>query len=111
TSSRTHSGRKERCRGHDPLRDTMKPAHQVLADLAAVVGQTFSDRDFPEVDLESRAFTDLGLASIDLVVLAERLEVHYGRKLPFGSFLKALRDRGADDVALGDLVSFLQQNT
>ena len=89
----------------------MKPADQVLADLATIVERTFPDRDFPPVDLESRAFADLGLASIDLIVLAEQLEVHYRRKLPFGAFLKTLRDRGADDVALEDLVSFLQQNT
>ena len=88
----------------------MKPTEQVLAELAAVVSRTFPDRDFPEVDLESRAFSDLGLASIDLVVLAEQLEVQFGCKLPFGAFLKTLRDRGADDVSLGDLVAFLQQN-
>ena len=89
----------------------MNPTEQVLAELAAVVSRTFPDRDFPEVDLGSRAFSDLGLASIDLVVLAEQLEVNFGRKLPFGAFLKTLRDRGADDVSLGDLVAFLQQNT
>lgn len=89
----------------------MKTADQVLADLAAVVERTFPDRDFPEVDSHSRAFADLGLASIDLVVLAERLEGHFGKKLPFGTFLKSLRDRGADDVELGELVVFLQQHT
>ena len=89
----------------------MKPSDQVLAELATVVCRTFPDRDFPEVDLNSRAFSDLGLASIDLVVLAEQLEIQFGRKLPFGAFLKTLRDRGADDVSLGDLVAFLQQNT
>ena len=89
----------------------MNPTEQVLAELAAVVSRTFPDRDFPEVDLESRAFSDLGLASIDLVVLAEQLEIQFGRKLPFGAFLKTLRDRGADDVSLGDLVAFLQQST
>lgn len=89
----------------------MNPTEQVLAELAAIVSRTFPDRDFPEVDLDSRAFSDLGLASIDLVVLAEQLEVNFGRKLPFGAFLKTLRDRGADDVSLGDLVTFLQQNT
>ncbi len=35
-----------------------------------------------------------GLASIDLVVLAEQLDTHFGRRLPFGTFLKGLRDRG-----------------
>jgi acyl carrier protein len=82
---------------------------QILNDLAAVVAETWPDRDFPPVDMESQAFADLGLASIDLVVLAERLEQRYGRKLPFGAFLKTLRDRGADDVSIRDLVTFLGQ--
>ena len=53
-----------------------------------------------------RLFAELGFASIDLVVLGERLEQFYGRKLPFGPFLAGLRTRGADDLALGELVAF-----
>ncbi len=54
---------------------------------------------------------DLGLASIELVVLAERLVAHFARRLPFGTFLKGLRDRGAGDLPLGELVTFLQHHT
>ena len=89
----------------------MKPADEILRDLRNVVQRTFPDRDFPDgVSGSTRVFADLGLASIDLVVLAERLETHYDRRLPFGVFLKELRDRGADDVELGDLVAFLQKH-
>lgn len=89
----------------------MRTADEVLSALSDVVRQTFPDRDFPDtVDASTRAFGDLGLASIDLVVLAERLDAHFGRRLPFGSFLKGLRDRGADDLELGALVAFLQQH-
>jgi acyl carrier protein len=88
----------------------MRTADEILGELAGVVRRTFPDRDFPdEVDAGTRVFGDLGLASIDVVVLAEKLEVHYGRKLPFGAFLKGLRDRGADDLEVGELVAFLQQ--
>lgn len=84
-------------------------ADRVLADLAAVVRASFPDRDFPDaVTADTRVLADLGLASIDVVVLAERLGTHFGKRLPFGTFLKQLRDRGADDIALGDLVAFLQ---
>lgn len=90
----------------------MKSAADIHADLAAVMRRTFPDRDFPgPADDATRVFGDLGLASIDLIVLAERLEQHYGRRLPFGPFLKGLRDRGADDLELGELVRFLQQHT
>jgi acyl carrier protein len=89
----------------------MRTADDLLAELATVVRETFPDRDFPEpVDLRTRALADLGLASIELVVLAERLDGHFGRRLPFGAFLKGLRDRGADDLSLGELVTFLQQH-
>ena len=89
----------------------MRSAQDLLAALAGVVRQTFPDRDFPDaVDLSTRVFGDLGLASIELVVLAERLDAHFGRRLPFGTFLKGLRDRGADDLELGELVAFLQQH-
>jgi acyl carrier protein len=89
----------------------MRTTDDLLAQLADVVRLTFPDRDFPEpVNLTTRVFGELGLASIELVVLAERLDAHFGRRLPFGTFLKGLRDRGADDLAVGDLVAFLQQH-
>ena len=89
----------------------MNPPDRVLADLATVVRQTFPDRDFPDaVGFDTRVLADLGLASIDIVVLAEQLGTHYGKRLPFGTFLKELRDRGADDIELGELVRFLLAN-
>ncbi len=89
----------------------MTAPDRVLADLAAVVRRAFPDRDFPDaVGMETRVLGDLGLASIDVVVLAEQLGAFYGQRLPFGTFLKGLRERGADDIALGELVAFLQQN-
>jgi len=79
-------------------------------DLAQVMTRAFPERDFPgAVSAETRVFADLGLASIDVVVLGERLEQFYRRRLPFGPFLAGLRARGADDLTLGDLVAFLQQ--
>jgi acyl carrier protein len=91
---------------------TMRSADAVLADLAAVMRRTFPDRDHAgPVTPETRVFADLGLASIDLVVLGEKLEEHYGRRLPYGPFLAGLRNRGADDLTLGELVGFLQLHT
>ena len=84
---------------------------QLYRDLGEVLATAFPDRDPPtEVGPETRVFADIGLASIELVVLGERLEQFYGRKLPFGPFLAGLRTRGADDLELGDLVAFLQKH-
>ena len=84
---------------------------QIHRDLAEVMTSAFPDRDLPaDVGPGTRVFADLGMASIELVVLGERLEQHYGRKLPFGPFLAALRNSGADDLQLGDLVAFVQKH-
>jgi acyl carrier protein len=90
---------------------TGRSPQEIERDLAGVMAAAFPDRDLPdEVGPETRVFADLGLASIDVVVLGERLEQYYGCRLPFGLFLAGLRARGADDIALGELVSFLQQH-
>ncbi len=82
---------------------------QLYRDLAEVMATAFPDRDISvDVGPDTRLFADLGFASIELVVLGERLEQFYGKRLPFGQFLAGLRTRGAEDLALGDLVGFLQ---
>ena len=88
----------------------MRTSEQIVADLADVLRRTFPDREYSgPVGAKTRVLGDLGLASIDVVVLAERLEQFYGRRLAFGPFLAGLRDRGADDLELGDLVEFLRR--
>ena len=88
----------------------MRTFEQIVADLADVLRRAFPDREYSGlVGADTRVLGDLGLASIDVVVLAERLEQFYGRRLAFGPFLAGLRDRGADDLELGDLVEFLRR--
>jgi acyl carrier protein len=84
---------------------------ELYADLATVMANAFPDRDISvEIGPGTRVLNDIGLASIELVVLGERLEQFYGRKLPYGPFLAGLRNRGAEDLELGELVNFLQQH-
>jgi acyl carrier protein len=83
---------------------------QILSDLDVIVRETFPDREFADdVSSHTRFFEDLGMASIDAIVLAEQIERHYGRKLPFNTFLGGLRQRGATDFDLGELVDFLAE--
>jgi acyl carrier protein len=84
---------------------------QVYRDLGVVMGSAFPDRDIDAAaGPDTKIFRDLGLASIELIVLGERLEQFYSKKLPFGPFLADLRNRGADDLELGELVSFLMRH-
>jgi acyl carrier protein len=84
---------------HDP--------DSLLRDVAEVL-RCFHGREYSgPIDRDTRFFGDLGLASIDAVVLGESLESRYGRKLPFGDLMAALGARADRDLSLGELVDFL----
>jgi acyl carrier protein len=55
-------------------------------------------------------FADLGLASIDAVVLSEEIQAHYGRPLPFQLLMAEIGRRTDRDLSIGELVSFIGSN-
>ncbi|HMB07454.1 MAG TPA: acyl carrier protein [Isosphaeraceae bacterium] len=82
----------------------------ILADVARLLAQ-FPGREYSgTIGAETRFFADLGLASIDAVVLGEALQAHYGRPLPFGDLLAELGRRTDRDLTVGELVGFLHGN-
>jgi acyl carrier protein len=83
---------------------------QLMSDLAGIL-RNFNGREYSgDIGPDTCFFGDLGLASIDAVVLGETLEDHYGRKVPFHLFMADLGRRSARDVRLGELVAFLHQH-
>jgi acyl carrier protein len=79
----------------------------LLADLAAILAD-FNGRGYSApIGPETRFFADLGLASIDAVVLGETLAAHYGRPLPFGELMADLGRRQERDMTVGEVVEFL----
>ena len=81
----------------------------ILADLAAILS-SFHGRDYSgSIGPETRFFADLGLASIDAVVLGETLQAHYGRPIPFGELLADLGRRTDRDMKVGEMVEFLER--
>jgi acyl carrier protein len=82
----------------------------LLADLAEILGDFHGKEYSGPIGPETRFFADLGLASIDAVVLGERLESHYGRRLPFGELLAELGQRTDRDMSMGELVAFLKEH-
>ena len=80
---------------------------EVLADLARILSD-FEGREYSgAIDRETRFFADLGLASIDAVVLGEKLQEHYGRPLPFGELMADLGRAEDRDLSIGRLADFL----
>jgi acyl carrier protein len=83
---------------------------EILKDVAHLLSN-FHGREYSGViGPETRFFADLGLASIDAVVLGETLEGHYGRPLPFAELMAELGRRTERDLQIGELVAFLRRS-
>jgi acyl carrier protein len=80
---------------------------EILDDIAAVLERDLGVQSSSPITEDTRFFADLGLASIDAVVLSERLQEYYGRSLPFNELMAELGKRTDRDLAIGELVAFL----
>jgi acyl carrier protein len=82
----------------------------ILDELRSIFRQLLNVDPVLPIDPATRFFADLGLASIDAVVLGEAIQDRYGRGLPFHQFLADLGAREERDVQISQLVAFLQRN-
>jgi acyl carrier protein len=84
-----------------------RSAEQILHDLEGIL-RNFRGREYVGViDRRTRVFGDLGLASIEAIVLGETLDQRYARPFPFHQLLSELGQRQAEDLEVGELVDFL----
>jgi acyl carrier protein len=85
---------------------------QVMAEVTELVAELAGDWDYEgEVGPGTRFLADLGLESLDLVVLGTTLQGRYG-VLPFSEFLAALGRRpvAERDVTIAELVAFVTEH-
>jgi acyl carrier protein len=80
---------------------------EILEDIVAILSEQTGVSFSGSVSEETRLFADLGLASIDAVVLTEALQKHYERTLPFHELIAEVGRRTERDLAIGELVEFL----
>ena len=88
---------------------------EILDDVIAVLERDLGVQSSTAINEDTRFFADLGLASIDAVVLSERLQEHYGRPLPFNDLMAEIGrktrsrplDRRAGRISGGESVSEL----
>jgi acyl carrier protein len=85
-------------------------ADEILDDIRAILADFHGRVYLDSIERQTRFFADLGLASIDAVVLGETLEGHYGRTLPFGELMADLGRRPDRDLKIGELVDFLERH-
>lgn len=81
----------------------------VLADVLDMMTQLAGDWEYGgDITPSTRLLGDLGLESLDLVVLGTSIQQRYGR-LPFAEFLAEIGQRPVPerDVTVGELVAFV----
>jgi len=83
---------------------------EILRDIVAILAEQLGVQSSMSITEETRFFADLGLASIDAVVLSEALQKHYDRPLPFNDLMAEIGRRTDRDISIGELVSFLSAN-
>lgn len=86
----------------------MNSTDAILTDVYAIIrGMTGGGTMMP-LRPETLFFADLGLSSIDAIVLGEQMELHFGRPLRFTEALSDFARAGRDDVSLGEVAMFVQ---
>lgn len=80
---------------------------EILDIVATALAADLGVQSSSAIDLHTRFFADLGLASIDAVVLGERLQERFGRPLPFNELMAEIGRRTERDLSIGELVTFL----
>ncbi|MDY6831811.1 MAG: hypothetical protein SWC96_08190 [Thermodesulfobacteriota bacterium] len=72
------------------------------------VGEDWEYSD--EITMDTYLLGDLGLESIDVVVLGEFLEEHYDQPFPFTEYFTELAQQEITDIRVSDLVDFIDRN-
>ena len=80
---------------------------EILTDVSAILANHLGVPPSTTIDEDTLFFADLGLASIDAVVLSEAIRDHYGRPLPFEELMAEIGRRTERDLSIGELVGFI----
>ena len=85
---------------------------QVLSEVLELMTRLAGDWEYSgTISPATSLLGDLGLESLDLVVIGTEIQRRYGR-LPFAEYLAELGQRPVEgrDVSVGELVTFICQN-
>ncbi len=84
---------------------------QVMADIVHLLTQLGDDWEYSgTITPETGLIADLGMESLELVVLGVSIQEHYHQTLPFEDLLTEVGERKLQDIYVGDLVGFIHQH-
>ena len=88
----------------------MTTREQVLEDVLMLLKKVSEDWEYTgEILPETRFFADMGLQSLDVVVLGTAVQEHYGCVLPFMKLFADMGQRQIPDIPVGEWVDFIHR--
>jgi acyl carrier protein len=63
-----------------------------------------------EITPQTRFFADMGLGSLDVVVLGTAVQEHYKQVFPFAELFARVGRRAMPDIPVGEWVDFIHQH-
>jgi acyl carrier protein len=89
-----------------------KVSKKAISDtLLGIVNQLAEDWEYSgEITPETFLVADLGLESIDIVVLATTIQNRYKQLLPFSQFFAKIGQREVRDIRIDEFVEFVHQH-
>ncbi len=84
----------------------------VMAEVLNLINQMADDWEYSgEITPDTLFLSDMGLESLDLVILGTMIQQRYGQ-LPFAEFLAEIGQRPVEerDVTVGELVAYVCQH-
>jgi acyl carrier protein len=87
---------------------TREAVFETVVDILRKMDEDWEDSI--ELTLETWLVADLGLESIDVVVLGTTIQEHYNRSMPFAEFLAEIGEREIRDIRIDQFVDFVHRH-
>jgi len=84
---------------------------QIMSDVLGLLRTLADDWEYTgEITPQTRFFADMGLGSLDVVVLGTAVQEHYKQVLPFAELFARVGQRTMPDIPVGEWVDFIHQH-
>ena len=90
----------------------MKPSREeIMADVLDLLRKLADDWEYTgEITPQTRFFTDMGLRSLDVVVLGTAIQERYKQTFPFVLLFAQVGKRAVPDMPVGEWVDFIDEH-
>jgi acyl carrier protein len=88
-----------------------KSRSDILEDVLMLLRKLADDWEYSgAITGDTRLIAEMGLESLDVVVLALSTQEHYGQPLPLAELFAEIGERDESDMSVGEWVDFIHLN-